>query len=821
VAWISAGSGLLSQTSEPPESVEPPLQITSDGANRYEGGIYYAEDNVTVTYGGDVLMADQVHFNPTTKEATAKGNVRLYSQDKIYRGDLLTYNFRTGTIFSEKFRFLDGSLMVEGESINTPEIGTFVIDDGDYSTDNRQNPGWRISSSTLTIYSTEKHFSKNYDYVVGENNLTQLGDVPVFWSPLFLHSRRSGEGNFKFTPGSVSRLGIYGRGSYDFSTDERFGIGGSIGIDYFSRRGWAGGAEVKYETPKRKEDGTPNLKPGQKPTVVSLRGWYINDRGYQIYEGTAERPANAAPPRGRYWFPYSHNTTIMKGGNRTDADRAPEFDTPSFSSRSRVNVLSDAYVTQDFFADQYIRDQQPNTYLDAMYQDPNFTVTANARTQINNLFQTQQQKPSAKIEFKRQFIPGTYDKEEFLRDPDGHPGIAYEGESSVGYLATQWNQVANQTDYTAIRYDTYHQFLYPRQYFDWLNFTPRAGIRGTVYTRSNLAPGNAVQNTASGPGYNIGNNATLADTSLFRYVFNVGADLSTKMHSTWNDVKQKAWAIDGLRHVMEPFVNFSYVPRPNVRPTDFAGFDNRVNSTQSQPLNPTLYNSIDSIDQLLVVRPGLMNRVLTKRDGQPYELANWKLYGDYQPIRPTLPGLNTASVEIPETINSDFPQIYNELNVMPVPWWTGTLGASTSVTGNGYNSINLGSRWQIIPALELGIGYSFLEQFAYVDALNNQVLTNTQTQVLNGNANYRLNESWFFNAGVTYSMNPDLLQQVNFGIYRDIGAWILGASVANRQNQGSPSEFVALATLTLKAFPDMPLGFNQAPDTGGVSLGDQ
>ena len=146
----------------------------------------------------------------------------------------------------------------------------------------------------------------------------------------------------------------------------------------------------------------------------------------------------------------------MKGGNRTDSDRAPQFDDPSFSSRSHINVLSDAYVTQDFFADDYIRDQQPDTYLDAMYQDPNFTVTANARTQINNLFQTQQQKPSAKIEFKRQFIPGTYDKEEFLRNPDGHPGLAYEGESSVSYLGTQWNQVSNQTDYTAIRYDTYH-----------------------------------------------------------------------------------------------------------------------------------------------------------------------------------------------------------------------------------------------------------------------------------------------------------------------------------------------------------------------------
>ena len=37
------------QTQEAPESVEPPLQITSDGATRYEGGIYYAKDNVVVT----------------------------------------------------------------------------------------------------------------------------------------------------------------------------------------------------------------------------------------------------------------------------------------------------------------------------------------------------------------------------------------------------------------------------------------------------------------------------------------------------------------------------------------------------------------------------------------------------------------------------------------------------------------------------------------------------------------------------------------------------------------------------------------------------
>ena len=801
---MTFGGLLCAQTKEAPESVEPPLQITSDGANRYEGGIYYAEANVVVTYGGDVLMADQVHFNPSTKEATAKGNVRLYMMNQIYRGDLLTYNFRTKKILSEHFRFLDGKIMVEGDTMNSPELGHYDIGSGTYSTDNRETPGWKVKASSVSLYPDDK--------TVVENSVGYFGDVPFFYFPYLVQYQRDVDGSVNVTPGSVSRLGVYGLGSYRFALSDK--VRGEIDLSYYSRRGWAGGAQASYVTPDKNNSEHPL-------TEVKLRGWYINDRGYQIYEGDTERPDVAAPHRGRYWFPYSHNTTILKGGNKVDADRAPAFDAPSLSSRSRVNVLSDAYVTQDFFASDYIRDQQPNTFLDAMYQDPNFTVTANARTQINNLFQTQQQKPSAKIEFKRQAIPGTYDPQELLQDPEANPGLAYEGESSVSYLGTQWSQVStNNANYTGIRYDSFHQFLYPRQYFGWLNFTPRAGIRGTVYTRDNLAPGSTQQNTTQ---TNKVTADSLSGTSLFRYVVNFGADLSYKTYATWNDIKEKTMGVDGLRHVFEPFVQFSYIPRPNIRPTRFAGYDNRVNSTESQPLNSTLYNSVDSIDQLLVVRPGLMNRLMTQRDGQAYELANWKIYGDYQPVRPELPGLNTPLAQIPETVPSNFPELYNQVNIMPVPWWTTTVGATTSVSSSGFNSLNLGNRWQVVPALELQFGYSYLEQFSYVDALNNNVLTDNQSQLFNGSANYRLNESWFVNAGVTYSLNPGLLQGVNAGIYRDIGSWILGAQFGQRNNQGAPSETVLLATMTLKAFPEMPLGFNQNPTSSGINptLGSQ
>jgi LPS-assembly protein len=743
-------------------------------------------------------MADEVHFNPQSKEATAKGNVRLYMLGQIYRGDLLTYNFRTKKMLSEKFRFLDGKMMVEGESIDSPELGHYEIAGGDYSTDDRETPGWKTKASSVSIYPGDK--------TIVENSVGYFGDVPFFYFPqLSLYERDMGDSP-EITFGSVSRLGTYVIGTYRFAVTDK--LKGGVTVANYGRRGWAGGAEATYITPGKNTD--------HPLTEVALRGWYINDRGYQIYDDTAERPANALPPRGRYYFPYKHNTTIMKGGNPVDADRAPAFDAPALSSRSRINVLSDAYVTQDFFAEEYIRDQQPNTFADVMYQDPNFTVTVNARTQINNLFQTMQQKPSAKIEFKRQFIPGTYDANELLKDPTGNPGLAYEGESSVDNLGMQWNQVADQTDYSALRYDTYHQLLYPRQYFNWLNLTPRAGIRGTVYTRSNLTEDGSVQNTQFGP---VGSDQALSDTSLFRYVFNFGIDASTKAYATWTDIKNKAWAVDGIRHVFEPFIQAAYIPQPNVRPNEFAGFDNRVNTTESQPLNSSLYNSIDSIDKLLIVRPGVMNRILTKRDGAPYELANWKIYTDYQPIRPELTSLNYASVQVPETVPSSLPELYNVLNVMPVPWWTGTVAATTAISGNGFNSLNLGSKWQVMPALDIYGSYSYLESFSYLDALNNEVLTNTQTSLVNAQANYRLNESWLVNGGVTYSLSPGLVQGVNFGLYRDIGAWILGVSVGQRNNQGSPSETIALATLTLKAFPELPLGFNQNPTSSGVGLG--
>src|SRR6202044_2031764 len=40
-------------------------------------------------------------------------------------------------------------------------------------------------------------------------------------------------------------------------------------------------------------------------------------------------------------------------------------------------------------------------------------------------------------------------------------------------------------NYSAYRYDTYHEFAYPHQYFNFLSLTPRIGGRFTYYSDAN------------------------------------------------------------------------------------------------------------------------------------------------------------------------------------------------------------------------------------------------------------------------------------------------------------------------------------------------
>ena len=83
--------------------------------------------------------------------------------------------------------------------------------------------------------------------------------------------------------------------------------------------------------------------------------------------------------------------------------------------------------------------------------------------------------------------------------------------------------------------------------------------------------------------------------------------------------------IDGLRHIIEPSVNYVYVPTPSTPPSQLPQFDSELPSLLLLPIEFPDYNDIDSIDSENVIRFGLRNTLQTKRDGQLDKLLDWNV----------------------------------------------------------------------------------------------------------------------------------------------------------------------------------------------------
>lgn len=699
-----------------------PIEITADGENRYEAGIAYASGNVTARYGEDVVYADKMAYNNNTKEATAYGNVRVYSRGNVYRGDQITYNFQTHKVVANNFLSAQEKFYVSGKEFLTPGPNHYRIIDGSFTTDNREHPAYHIESSTVEIYPDDR--------VVLKNSVIYVGDIPIMWIPYSSYSIGKNRDVFDIVAGSTGKWGPFALTSYNWQWDEKWS--GALHFDYRDKRGFGGGVDLDYNK-------------GQALRHALFRSFWTHDNGNDIDVGSPDRPLE--PDARRFRFTYKHSTEL----------------TPDIFSTADINIWSDRHVTEDFFPKEFQNERVPDNYIDAMYYNPNFTVSVLGRSQINNLFETVERKPEVILEIKRQKIPYT--------------PLSYEGESSVTNFERVFDRddPTGRTPYRAVRYDTFHQILYPKQYWGWLSITPRAGVRATEYT-SNNDPNNL------NPEKEIG-----------RVILNTGLESSFKLSKTWLDVKDDKWGIDGLRHVAQPFMNFSYIPTPGKTPNEFRGFDDRIANTKLSPLNFPENNSIDSIGRVTTLRHGIRNKLQTKRDGENVDLIDWAIYGDLNFTKGNF-GTYTDTVgnDRDFIIDHIYPEIYNDLVFYPTPWLKLEIDSAAGLTDDSFNEVNSSLTWQVHPAIDLTIGNRYLTSVPFLEDSN----------LITFSSFYRLNENWQFAQSLAFETDDGTLQEQRYTIFRDLTAWKISATAAFRDNKNIANEFLFYLSLTLKAFPE-------------------
>lgn len=418
-----------------------------------------------------------------------------------------------------------------------------------------------------------------------------------------------------------------------------------------------------------------------------------------------------------------------------------------------VNYQNDPLVVRDFFESEYRQNVQPSSFVELNRFWNNWMLDILVQPQVNDFFETVERFPDVKLTGFRQQL--------------GTTPLYYESESTIGYYQRSFSSTnAFQPDFSAFRGDTYHQVLLPKTFFGWLNVTPRVGARYTYYTEA----------------HGIG--ATTEDES--RFVFNTGAEVSFKASRVLTDAENKLLDVRGLRHIIEPSINYVFVPRPNARPRELPQFDYELQSFRLLPIDFPDYNAIDSVDSQNVLRFALRNKLQTKRAEGVENLVNWALYTDWR--------LD------PRRNQNTFSDFYSDLDFRPRSWIM--LNSETRFGIDHASVREANHRLTLLPnnIWSFTIGHRYLAEDPLLGP------PPSGHNLIYDSFYYRINENWSWRMTHFFEARDGTMEEQTYTIYRDLRSWTAALTLRLRDNRGDSDDITVGLMFSLKAFPRFGLG---------------
>jgi LPS-assembly protein len=429
----------------------------------------------------------------------------------------------------------------------------------------------------------------------------------------------------------------------------------------------------------------------------------------------------------------------------------------NFFVKSQVRYASDSDVLQEFYEGLYRSDPQPSTYFDFQKLWPNWSLDTLISPRINDYLNTVQSLPDVKLTGLRQQV--------------GPTPIYYQSVTSLGYFERVYgetNGIATPPAYAAFRGDSWHQLVAPHTFFGFLNLEPRAGGRYTHYSE------------ATGPG--------AYTTAQNRWVFNTGLEANVKASRVWPGAASKLLDVDGIRHIIQPWANYAFIPDPSAPIAKLPQFTYLSPSLNLLPIEFPDYNAIDDVPAQNVLRFGLNNKIQTKRDGQTETLFNLTVFVDSyltdRPLGQTFSDIASSAVFRPRKWLSLESQSLFNADRAELDLATQTLALTPNdVWSFGLTYYYLRPNYQPLPTA-WGPG----------------------SQLLSGTIYYRISPDWGFRIYEYYDLVNERLSDQAYSVYRDFRSWT-GAFIARIRNNGNGDTDWSLGlTVSLKASPRYRVG---------------
>ncbi|MEI6564773.1 MAG: hypothetical protein WCO42_10760 [bacterium] len=571
IFWVFAGVagaasnpfGMIkgaSPTSAIPVDVSAPSVDYEQGSKKM-----IASGGVTVTRGDEKLTANTITFDKIAETAVASGNVVFIKSNMVWRGESFTYNLKDGTWSTSGFSALYAPFQMTA-SAATKTNDYFLLNRAVVTTctNTLDHAHYTMKCKRVRVYPG--------DHFVAHHMVLRFGGIPMFYVPYWYCSLSDRSVGMSVQAGYRGRMGAYLLTSTKYWMTST--LRGITHLDYRTERGPAVGQEIGWVSHDDKGKGR-------------VYGYFTDDQGVEKDYNSGHRDLVVDSQRYRLTF-----------------DHMQVFD-PKDYFLSDFTYLSDPYVLEDFFEREYRNSFQPQNYATFVHREESVSMSLSAYKRLNDFYEGVDRLPEFAVDVQRSQIADS--------------PFYYESRNSVAYLQKLYPDGSGQEDYSSGRLDTSHELYYPTRHFGFLNVTPRTGYRGTYYSDTVqyssvtqavvTVTSNAAGGVTSGTTTNISQVAASMGSDL-RSLFNIGLETSFRAFKVLNNDENMFGT--GLRHVVEPYTDYTFVPEPNLRPAGLYQFD-----------------EIDALDQRNDIRFGVRNRFQTKRNTAVSDIMSLDVFTTY------------------------------------------------------------------------------------------------------------------------------------------------------------------------------------------------
>jgi LPS-assembly protein len=641
-------------------------QITASRTDITDAGTVFI-GNARLDYDGSLLLADRIDYNPKTQIARASGHV----------------SFTRSPQTDVTSRAAHPRERAKSKTQTTPQ--RLLADELTYNLSDRTFTVKNVRLGQDPLFISGSSVEGGPDKIVIQDAVVSLSE-PSSISP----SLRAG--TVTYIPGdqikaNSARIGVGGTpliplSGFNQSANDpilqhmkaRVGygsrLGGELELSLLApiTRAFKLGGELDLYTNRGVMFGPAAAYELDNPYTTlkgSLSSGFISDRGKRGND-ILGNPIQA----NREFIEWEHHQTIGD----------------TVTLLGQVNYWSDSEVTRDFRPKEFELNQTPDNFLESYYTGDNYVVSAFTRFQPNDYHRVQRRLP----EFRFDGLP-----------VDAGAGIYHRVNASLAVLEDTSLKAPTNTVNQVNRVDAYYGLTRPFTPNEWFSIKPVAGTRFTYYDR-----------------------AQAPRSDYARGLAEVGFDADVQASSTYA-YKNERWDIDGLRHLVKPYVSYRAIGNADQGSNSaIPAIDRTTFATGLQPLGLADRRDIDTLGKTNTLRLGVNNALQTRdRNYASRNLAELDVAGDWRFDRTT--GQDSLSA------------IQSQLTLTPAKWFSYDVYANASPNDLTIEEINTGVTFKDAGVWSLRVGTNVLES----NPQDSATLTNTQ----GGIGEYTLDAHYFIN----------------------------------------------------------------------------